>query len=111
MLAFDKGDYDTAESDLRAVLQSQPWNRQAHYKLAQILLRSDRKEEAQGHLDENRRLTELSNRVLELQSTRRSGTKEAERLTELADALEELGQWETAARLRRNAEQVMNSQP
>lgn len=107
-LAFDRGELDTARSDLQAVLDRQPWNKQAHYKLGQLLLRAGEREPARRHLDENRRLTELSVRILDLQAKTASGQAEIDRLTELAAAFEQLGQRETAARLR---EQARSRQP
>lgn len=106
-LAFDRGENELAERDLRLVLQAQPWNKLMHYKLAQLLQRTSRGDEAEKHFIENRRLTEISKRVIELQ---RSGfpdrERESARLRELANALTELGQTDSAARLRAHLQRV-----
>lgn len=108
-LAFDRQEFAAAERDFRHVLNDQPWNKAAHYRLAQTLQRVGRAEEARRHFDENRRLTELSLRVLELQSRTDSGAAEIDRLTELSAAYEALGQLDAAARLRARIEQWTRS--
>jgi tetratricopeptide (TPR) repeat protein len=104
-LALDRGELNVARRDLEAVLSQQPWNKPAHYKLGQMLIRMGQPEAARQHLDENRRLTALSLRILELQSKTAIGQAEIDRLTELAAAFEQIGQRETASRLRQQARQ------
>ncbi|MBI1346634.1 hypothetical protein GC163_10135 [bacterium] len=100
-LAFDRRDDKKAEQDFREVLQSQPWNKGAHYKLAQVLQRTSRTDEAEIHFRENRRLTELSLRVVQLQQqTFSDPVSERQRVTELATLYSELGQPRLAAQLR-----------
>lgn len=100
-LGFDRRQDQQAEGDLRVVLQAQPWNKAAHYTLAQILQRTNRNAEAEKHYRENRRLTELSIRVLELQqSAFPEAEREQARLRELADALSALGQLQSAEQIR-----------
>jgi tetratricopeptide (TPR) repeat protein len=106
-LAFNHGDNDTARSDFEAVLRVQPRNKQAHYKLAQVLLRSGLKDEAQKHFNENRMLTEISVSILKLESNTEIGTAEINRLNELAAAYDQLGQEEMAARLRESARRLV----
>lgn len=101
LLACDLKDEVAAETDLKRVLQAQPWNKQAHYQLALCLRRQGKTEEAEEHFAENRKLTEYSLRILELQSSSQSIGKQAEieRLEKLAEAYEALGQIEIAARI------------
>jgi tetratricopeptide (TPR) repeat protein len=105
-LAFNHGDNDTARTDFEAVVRAQPRNKQAHYKLAQTLLRSGQENEAQKHFKENRRLTEISARILKLEGNAEVGTAEINRLTELAACYDQLGQLETATRLRESARRL-----
>jgi predicted Zn-dependent protease len=109
MLAFDRQDFSGAVRDLEAVLRQQPWNKAAHYQVAQALQHLGSPEEARRHFDENRRLTDLATRVLELQSRRADGAAEIERLNELSAAYESLGQVETAARLRERMARISNT--
>ena len=106
-LAFGRGDTEAALKDFQTVVNEQPANKQSHYKLAQALIRLDRKQEAQEHLERNRELTEISARVLQLQSRSETGQAEADRLGELANAYEKLGQRETATRLRASARRII----
>jgi tetratricopeptide (TPR) repeat protein len=105
-LALDRGELDEARRDLQTVVDRQAWNKPAHYKLGQVLIRLGQPEEARRHLAENRRLTALSLRILDLQAKTATGQAEIDRLTELAAAFEQLGQRETAARLRHQARQL-----
>lgn len=103
-LAIDRGEDALAEQDLRYVLQSQPWNNGAHYRLAQVLQRSGRKAEAETHFRENRRLTDLSVRILALQRETRADSKlEQARLRELAQLYDAIGQAQMAEQLRQQA--------
>ncbi|MBI1313435.1 tetratricopeptide repeat protein [bacterium] len=108
-LAFDRQEDALAEQDLRRILQFQPWNKLAHYKLAQVLQRTGRSSEADTHFRENRRLTELALRVLTLQKEASTDTsQEIARLQELAKLYRELGQTRMAGQLQ---QQVMQQRP
>lgn len=96
-LAMDRHDYARAEADWVAILQQQPWNKAAHYKLAQTLAKLGRESESMSHFAENQRLLKLSLRVLELQG--RSDLTVSE-INELSQALEQTGLKAAADRLR-----------
>lgn len=99
-LAFDRQDDHVAEQDFRRVLAAQPWNKGAHYKLAQLLSRNGHASEAELHFKENRRLTELSVRLLALQKQAYDQPElERQRIQELASLYTELGQVGVAAKL------------
>lgn len=102
MLACDRRDEAAAEADLSRVIELQPWNKQAHYQLALSLQRQGETEAAKIHFERNKYLTQLSLRILELQSLPISDSPEVEakRIKELANAFEELGQAQTAQQLR-----------
>ncbi len=102
-IAFDRQDYETAETALRAVLARQPRNKQANYLLGQLLLRTGREQQAALFLEENRRLTALSRRLVQLQRGSDPELSEADRLTELAGIYEQLGQADLADRYHRAA--------
>ena len=99
-LAMDRHDYARAETDLQTVLQRQPINKAAHYKLAQTLAKLGREPESEAHFAENRRLLKLSTRILDLQSRT---DRTAEGTAELIQALEETGLNTAAERLKRSA--------
>jgi tetratricopeptide (TPR) repeat protein len=100
-LAIDSRDYQAAILDLQSVLTEQPWNKQAHYKLAQALTKCGRQEAAAHHLKENRRLLELSNRIVSL---RAKTNRTQEETDELIQALEDSGMKATAANLRQRSQ-------
>jgi len=87
-LSMDRVDYVAAESDFRTVINHEPWNKQAHYKLALTFARLGREKEAEVHFKENRRLLEFSNRILELQNKLVLTPDEK---SELINALEQTG--------------------
>lgn len=64
---MDAADYQAAVIDFKQILRQAPWNKQAHYKLAQVLIKLGETTAAELHFKENRRLLGLSNRILELQ--------------------------------------------
>lgn len=100
-LAMERNDPSSAEADFRQVLRLRPWNKGMHYKLAQLLQRTGRESEAESHFRENRRLTQLSVRLLALQQRKESDpARERARLNELADIYSELGQSRLAEQLR-----------
>lgn len=91
-LAMEQREDAAAEHDFREALQAQPWNKGVHYKLAQVLQRAGRKSEAESHFQENRRLTEISVRILALQKQQSTDpAQERERQRELAELSAELG--------------------
>ncbi len=96
-LAMDRHEYARAEADWEAILQLQPWNKAAHYKQAQTLAKLGREAESASHFAENRRLLQLSLRILELQGRRDLSVSET---TELSHALEQTGLKAAADRLR-----------
>lgn len=96
-LQMDRGNYAAAEKDLLSLLSFQPWNKQAHYRLGLSLSKLGRSKEAAIHFVENRRLLQLSTRVLELQQKQQLNPGEQ---SELIEALEQLGMQSAAARLR-----------
>jgi len=96
-LLMDRLAYQEAVADLERVLSTQPWNKQAHYKIAQALNKSGRTEEATGHLEENRRLLALSNRIVSLRMKHSLTSQET---VELIRAMEESGMKASAAKLR-----------
>ena len=96
-LAMDRGDYDFAVSDLKLVIQQQPWSQGAHYKLAQALTKLSRGQEAAAHMNESHRLLKMSLRVLKLRSQDDLTSQETE---ELASAMQQIGLKSGATRLR-----------
>ena len=56
-LYLDLGRHAEAVADLTQVVEEQPSNKEAHYKLSQAYLRLGEREKAQRHLDESQRLT------------------------------------------------------
>lgn len=110
-LAMDRRDYERARQDFETLCDRQPRNKQAHYRLAQCLQQLGQTEDARRHFAENKRLTEISIRILDLQSTVRTGPAEIERLEQLALAYEEIGQALTAERHRQQARQLRLTSP
>jgi tetratricopeptide (TPR) repeat protein len=97
-IAMELRNYMEAESDFRFLVQRQPLNKEAHYKLASTLAKLNRPEEAAVHFAENRRLLELSNRVVQLQSLKNPTPEEQ---GELISVLEKLGLNAMATQYRR----------
>lgn len=108
-LAVDRGDWQGAEKDLQTTIRINPWNKSAHYKLGVVLRQQGRTKEAGKHFDRNRKLTEAASRILELQKQKASGSAETERLRNLAEAYEVIGQRDKADKIRRGLEMMKPS--
>lgn len=104
-LSIDRRDYSAAIDDLQQVLAAQPLNKQAHYRIAQALVKCGRTAEATVHMSENRRLLALSNRIVSLQMKSNRTSEETE---ELIDALEKSGMESTAAALLQRSKKSQN---
>ena len=98
-LAIDRHDYARAEADLATILKDQPWNKAVHYKLAQTLAKLGREAESASHFAENRRLNQLSTRVIDLQARK---DRTAAETAELIEAMEQTGMQSAAERLKRS---------
>ncbi len=98
-LAMDRHEYARAEADLATILKEQPWNKAVHYKLAQTLAKLGREAESTSHFAENRRLNQLSTRVLDLQGRK---DRTAAETAEMIEAMEQTGMQATAERLKRS---------
>jgi tetratricopeptide (TPR) repeat protein len=110
-IALDRRDYATAEEAFRNILRVQPWNSTAHYQLALVLQQTGRDDSAQEHFAENRRLSNLSVRVLELQGmVTNNPSDEQQRLKELAAAHRTLGQFNLATRVEQRLQQLQRNQ-
>ncbi|MEZ6121638.1 MAG: hypothetical protein R3C49_00525 [Planctomycetaceae bacterium] len=100
LLAFERGEWVEAESDFRDIVRKESWNKLAHYKLAQCLLRQGRNDEAERHFARNREINEVSTQILRLESMPLTGREEAKRLEKLAAAYERLGRPDLAQSFR-----------
>ena len=97
-LAMDRQDYPAAIRDLQGLLEQQPWNQRAHYKLSQCFARLGRDADAKTQLLESQRLLALSQRILELQSREKLSSEEVQ---ELVQSLQETGLQHAAERVQR----------
>ncbi len=98
-LAMDRHEYARAATDFEAILKQQSWNKAAHYKLAQTLAKLGREAESASHFAENRRLLQLSTRILDL---RNKPDRTADETAELIHAMEQTGLTAAAERLRQS---------
>lgn len=100
ILYFDRGRFAQAAEDLRRVVAAQPFNKEAHYKLAQAYLRLDRPQEAETHLQTSNRLTELNLEIMALEARVRDNRTDRALVSQLAELYEEVGRSQDAGRLR-----------
>ncbi len=100
----------TAQSDFERCLQIAPHHDEAHYRLSQILRRQGDSSGATKHLQENRRLSELKRRMLEINTQRETAPQDPQLMDELADLFEALGQPRTSAEWHRAAQTVRGLQ-
>lgn len=104
---MDRGDWPSAESEFRKVIARQPWNKNAHYRLAQALQHLGQANSAAEHFAVNRRLTATSLKILRIRSAPDSGS--LDQLRELKAAYDEIGQTQMAESIRRRIESLTDA--
>jgi tetratricopeptide (TPR) repeat protein len=67
ILHLDLGDNPSAIRDLKEALAADPFDKVAHFKLAQAYIRSGKADLAQPHLESQRRLTEATTKILDVE--------------------------------------------
>ncbi len=100
ILHLDLADFHHAAEDLKLVVQREPFNKEAHYKLAQCYLRLNHPQAAEQHLQTSRKLTEVSLQILELEPKLAKQPSNAELRNRLASLYEQSGQRDRANQLR-----------
>lgn len=103
-LAMDRSDWPKAEREFRKVIARQPWNKNAHYRLAQALQHLGQANAAAEHFAANRRLTATSLKILRLRSAPNFGS--VDQLRELVAAYDEIGQTQMAESIRRRIDSL-----
>lgn len=100
---LDEGQFARAAEDLENVVRADPYDYQAHYKLAQAYLRIGQPEQAQIHLTQSRRLTEIisETQVLLFQVQQDPSNRQIQ--LRLAELSEQQGDAETAQYWRESA--------
>ncbi len=106
MLLFDQGAFQAALADFTAVVDADPYNKEAHYKFAQSASRLGKSELANRHLEISNRLTTATVKVMETEAEVARDPRNPERLRELANLYDQLGRFQQAATLRRHLETV-----
>lgn len=101
--ALDAGDAAAAVADLQLLVQSEPRNKEAHYKLAQAYRRSGRTEAASRHLEESQRLTQLGLKITELERQLAARPDDADARARLLRLYEQAGPTDAAALLRQHS--------
>ncbi|MBW3541855.1 MAG: tetratricopeptide repeat protein [Planctomycetes bacterium] len=103
-LWLDAGDLDRAEEDLSRLVELSPYNKEAHHKLGQVYLRSRRLDDARRHLEESRRLVELTLAILPLRERIQREPENNELRQRLASLYTAAGQPQEAARWRASSD-------
>ena len=109
ILFFDQENYEAAVTDLKSVLESEPYNKETHYKLGQAYRNLGRENQATQHFRKSRELTEATIRIAELESQLSSDPKNNNLRSELASdpkflkPLEQLLETELPASIERKA--------
>ena len=100
ILHLDMGEFEKARADLDRVVSKDPYNKEAHYKLSQALLRLNKPQEAQQHLDVSNRLTAAATEALNLVTRADGKPIDKQRRQRLAELYEQLGKRELAEHWR-----------
>ncbi|MCA9068195.1 MAG: tetratricopeptide repeat protein, partial [Planctomycetaceae bacterium] len=101
LILFDQGNYKAALLDFQHVVERDPYNKEAHYKLAQCAQQAGKNELAIKHREISQRLTNAALKVLDVEPAVARDPKNPDLLRELADLYQTLGQHERANQVRR----------
>lgn len=102
MILFDQGNYKLALPDFKQVVERDPYNKEAHYKLAQCASQLGTEELAQKHRKVSQRLTNAALELLDVQNALADDPQNTDLLRELAELYQTLGQHERANQIRRS---------
>lgn len=102
LVLFDSGEFEKALADFRRITEAEPYNKEAHYKLAQSAERLGQADLAETHRAISRRLTAAAIELLEVEAALARDPQNRDRLGELADLYETLGQFPRGEQIRRH---------
>lgn len=100
MLWLDQGQPAKAVPDLEKVVTEQPFNKEAHSKLAQAYRKLNQLDKSRTHTSEAQRLTEMANELLTQEESLASDPANGAIRRRTIELYQALGQPEKAARLR-----------
>ena len=100
MLWLDQGQPDSAAPDLEKVVEKQPYNKEAHSKLAQAYRKQNKLDKSRTHAMEAQRLTQMAEELLTQEESLVNDPTNAVTRQRTIELYEALGQSEKAARLR-----------
>lgn len=99
MLLDDLGESPRAKDDFLAVVRAQPWNKEAHQKLASVYQSLGSRDDSLRHAQLARELNDQSLKLLDFTSRLRKDPGNSQLRAETADLYRKLGQPEQADRL------------
>jgi len=99
-LKFESGKFSEAIEDLRGVVQKDPYNQRAHYKLGQALQKTQQTEAAAIHFQRSEELVKLSSEVMVVGNLLANQPGNRSLQLKLAELNEQRGNFREAARWR-----------
>lgn len=119
MIREAAGDMPGAEEAYRRAVEGKPFDEDFHYRLALVLGRLDRRDEARGHLDRSKALRAAHTRLVDafiayreaLAAENPPGPRVTERAGELIELCRSLGHRRTAKALEANHPQPVGTAP
>lgn len=100
-LKFESGKFPEAIEDLRGVVQKDPFNQRAHYKLGQALQKTQQTEAAAIHFQRSEELVKLSSEIMVVSNLLANQPGDRSLRQKLAELNEQRGNVREAARWRK----------
>ncbi len=100
-LKFESGKFPEAIEDLRGVVQKDPYNQRAHYKLGQALQKTQQTEAAAIHFQRSEELVKLSSEIMVVSNLLANQPGDRSLRQKLAELNEQRGNVREAARWRK----------
>ena len=91
ILLLDTGHPESAKDDLERVVESQPFNKEAHYKLGQTCQKLNQPQQAEVHFARSRELTEAALKILSVEDRLQTDPNNPELVKQLTELYETVG--------------------
>ncbi|MDB5341191.1 MAG: hypothetical protein JWN70_6810 [Planctomycetaceae bacterium] len=91
ILRLDTGEFEPAQADLEQVVELQPFNKEAHFKLGQACQKLNQPQQAEAHFTRSRELTESSLKILSVEEKLQTDPDNPALIKQLSDLYEAVG--------------------
>ncbi len=96
ILRLDQGQFEPAQADLERVVEAQPFNKEAYFKLGQACQKLHQPQQAEAHFKRSRELTESALKILAVEDQLKADPKNSELIKQLSELYDAVGRHQPA---------------